>query len=197
MKYIFILAIATILSACASNSVQTVNLKNTSKEELVTLISSCDRNCQTYISSKYPFKRSSSIMGKDKAVSYVILSELDGARGPNKYFDNAGSFNNSWDGNFKIQTSPGLKTMLIYPTSVSMAPSAGIKIQFEAKKGNTYLVAHLHRRVTTGGTQINHWAPLIMNVVTKEIITPIGEPNWRKYCFAAQEFSYAESCPEE
>ena len=197
MKNCLKVTAACILLTISSGAPADAGDQPIKEDESVVLTSKCKKKCQKMLAEMYPFKRSASIMGRDKAVSYVILSMLDGVRGTESTnFDPNGSFNSSWSGGFEINTSPGTKSLLIYPTALIAAPDEGQLIEFEAAPGKTYLVASLQRRVNKGGIQINNWVPLVMEVGTNKVLLPEGEPQWREYCFAAQEFGSARPCPD-
>lgn len=191
---IFLVVLAT---GCASTSGSKVNVGSTPQNDLVTLTSKCDKKCTSFIETKYPFEKSGSILKKDAPASYAIISEIDGIRGTTKHYDPMGSFNSTWDGGYNIQTSPGLKTLKLFPTATHMSPTEETELTFSAESGVTYFVAKLFRRKNIGGVQVNYWSPIILNLQSYEVIFPKGSIEWRKYCIAAREFSTSVPCPVE
>lgn len=197
MKALLGVFLGFIAAGCVSTSGTKVNVGNTPQSDLVTLTSTCDKKCTTFIEATFPFEKSGSLFKKDAPASYAILSEIDGNRGTTKHYDPLGSFNSTWDGGYNIQTSPGLKTLKIFPTATHMAPTEETDLAFSAQSGTTYFVAKLFKRENAGGVQINYWSPIVLNLQTYEIIFPEGNINWRKYCIAAREFSTSVLCPRE
>ena len=196
MKVLFHLIFAFVLFACASTS-DTVNLGNTPENEVVLITDKCDSTCTEKVKSTFVFESSGSLFKKDAPTSYVILSEIDGERGTNTYYDPLGSFNSTWDGGYKIRTSPKEKTIKMYPTAVHMSPSEETEIVFQAESGQEYFIGSIFRRENVGNVQINYWSPIVMNTGTLEIIIPSEDIEWRKYCISAREFSSSIACPNE
>ena len=189
----YFLTVLTFLTSCASTKF--VGTEGLSDQDIATITSSCDSVCQKKIIGKFHLKRSGSILNQAKAVSYLVVSEVNGKKGDNTYFDQFGSFNSTWDGSYQIKTKPGMTTLFVYPQMVRVAPKEGRYISFYAEKGKTYLVARLQKGFKLHNIQVNHWAPLIVNLETFEILKPVGsEPDWSKYCFAAKEFGGAVEC---
>lgn len=197
IRIFLLLGVSLFISGCASNVIHQVNLRGVSEANAVTLVSDCDSTCENYIEEKFQVETSFDIMSGRDVVKYVILSEIDGVRGRGVNYDPSGAFNSEWDGGFTIKTSPGLKKLVITPTSTHMAPKQTREISFETHSSKTYLVAQLHSWRKYKGIQINEWSPLVVDLESREIIIPSGEPIWNKYCFRAAEFGGYRQCPDE
>ena len=199
MKKILLFLVLTI-SGCSATNIKPLVNKYSADGETIVLTNSCDSQCLKLISDSFKFNSFSNFLGTDKPIAnYVVLTTVDGVKGKKKYFDPNGAFNNSWNGNFEVITSPGLTSIGLRPSSYTAAPYEHTFIEFQTTHDSKYFIGSMGWRdySSDNSIYIKHWHPVIVNLKKNEVVYPITQPKWKKYCFNNREFGGYVECPTQ